>query len=433
MQIQKKVLDPTRVKLTIVADEPTLRAAKDEVLARLAREVKVPGFRAGKVPAGVAEKHVDSSVLQSEVLDLAINRLYSAALDKEKLRPVAQPQVSITKFVPFTTLELTMEVDVVGDVTLPDYKKIKLAKKPVEVTAKDVDDVIKNLQTRLAEKVDVDRAAKDGDQVMIDFKGVDAKTKEPIQGADGKGYPLLLGSNTFIPGFEPNLVGLSADGEKTFTLEFPKDYGVKALQARKVTFTVTVNKVQEVREPKADDDFAAKAGPFKTLKGLKDDIKKQMTSEKQSQAERDYENELLEKLADKTKVAIPEVLINEELDRIKEQQRQNLTYRGQTWQEYLESMGKSEEEYRAETRKPAEMRVKVGLLLSEVADKEQITVTPEEFELRMQLYKGQYGNDEKMQAELEKPENKRAILSRMLTEKTLALLATYAQSGTSKK
>jgi trigger factor len=296
------------------------------------------------------------------------------------------------------------------------------------VSEQDIDEVIETLRTRAAEKKEVNRSAKVGDEVVIDFKGSDQRTKEPVKGADGQSYPLLLGSDTFIPGFEANIVGMKIGETKSFTLTFPKDYGVKALQNRKVIFEVTVSKVQELDKPKLDNTFAAKVGPFKTVKDLRADITKQLQSEKQTEADRDYDNALLDMLADKTTVALPTSLVDDEINRTISQVRQNLAYRGQTWQEYLEERGQTEDEYRDETRVGAERRVKAGLALSEVADQEGITVTAEEFQLHMQLLKGQY-NDRVMQEELEKPENARSILSSMLTEKTVAKLTGYASTA----
>ena len=425
MQIKREQLNLTTVKLTLTADKALLDDTKQAVLKRLGKNMKLSGFRPGHEPLTVVERNADSSVLQSEFLDEVLNRMYGAALEQEKLRPVAQPKVSIQKFVPFTDLEITAEVEVIGDVKLPDYKKIKLAKKAVAVTEKDIDDVVHSLQQRVAEKKEVTRAAKNGDEVIIDFAGRDAKTGDAIKGADGKSYPLTLDSDTFIPGFESNVTGMKPGEQKEFILVFPKDYGVKALQSRKVIFSVTLNKVQEVSLPKADDTFAGKIGPFKTLASLRDDIKKQLVSEKQSEADRAFENELLDKIADKTTVAIPAMLIDEEVNRAEQEVRQNLTYRGQTWQEYLDSIQQTEDAYRASLREPAERRVKAGLVLTEVAEQEGITVTSEEFQLRMQLLKGQYASDKQMQAELEKPENARSILSSMLTEKTIARLSEY--------
>ncbi|HUD10105.1 MAG TPA: trigger factor [Candidatus Saccharimonadales bacterium] len=424
MQVTKKNLADTRVKLSITASSAELDRIKQQVVGKLSKDVKLQGFRAGKAPAGLVEKSLEPSRLQSEFLDEAINMLYVEAANQTKIRPVEQPQVEISKFVPFTTLEFTAEMGTVGEVTLPDYKHIKLDKKSVTITAKDINEVIDRLKVREAEKKEVKRVAKDGDEVTIDFIGVDNKTKEPIAGADGKDYPLLLGSNTFIPGFEPEVVGLKTGDKKTFTITFPNDYNVTSLQNRKVSFTVTAKQVNEATEPKVDDAFAAKVGPFKTLTELKADIKKQLTAERERESESAFENELVNMITLKATVSIPKVLVDEQLESMEQEERQNLTYRGQTWQEHLKVEGITEEQHRERNRGQAEQRVKGGLVLSEIADKEGIIVTPEELEIRLQILKGQY-QDVKMQGELSKPENRRDIMSRLLTEKTLAKLVSY--------
>lgn len=427
MQVQKKKLSETKIQLSIVADKAMLQEVKQQVLRHLAKHVKTQGFRQGKAPLSLVEKQLDPATLQTEFLDEAVNRLYVAALQNEKVRPVSQPEVSLKKFVPFTTLELDATVEAVGEIKLPDYKKVKVAKKVVKVSEKEVDEVVEALRARIAERKEVKRVAKDGDEVVIDFAGVDANTKEPISGADGKGYPLVLGSDTFIPGFEENLIEMKVGDEKSFTITFPKDYGVKALQSRKVTFTVTATKVHEVVKPKVDDAFAEKVGPVKTVADLKADIKQQLEYEQQTQAERDFESEILEKITDQAEVAIPKALIDEEITRVELDEKQNLIYRGQTWEEHLKDEGVTEQEHFEQKRPGAEKNVKAGLVLTEIADKEGITVTPEEIEVRMQVLKGQY-QDKQMQAELSKPENRREISNRMLTEKTLDRLKSYATS-----
>lgn len=425
MQVTKKNLSDTKIQLVLAGDAEQLKKVHNETVSHLAKDARLPGFRQGKAPQGLVEKNLNPATLQSEFLDRALNSLYVTALEEHKLRPVSQPQVKIQKFVPFDALEVEIEVEVVGDIKLADYKKIKLTKKAAKVTAKDIEGVMDQLKKREAEKKDVDRASKDGDQVWIDFKGVDAKTKDAISGADGKDYPLQLGSNTFIPGFEANLVGVKAGEEKTFTLTFPKDYGVKALQNRKVTFTVIVKKVQEVVEPTVDDAFAAKTGPFKTLDELKADVKKQLQTEKDRQTDREYVDELLNKITKESKVAVPAVLIDEQVERLVAEQKQNIVYRGITWQEFLEGQDLTEEKYRKQLLPDAELRVKAGLVLGEIAEAEKITVTPEELEIRIQMLKAQYP-DEKMQAELDKPESRREIISRMVSEKTVDTLVGYA-------
>jgi trigger factor len=424
MQVKRTHPTDTEAVLNIIATPQELDGIKQHTLGHFRNRVKIAGFREGKAPLELIEKNVDEATLQSEFLEEAINQLYVQAVQSEKIRPVTNPEVKITKFVPYTTLEFEVKVAVIGEIKIPDYKKVKKAKPEVKVAADEVKDVIKNLQTRAAEKKDVDRAAKLGDQVYIDFKGTDAKG-EPVPGADGNDYPLVLGSNSFIPGFEENIVGMKAGEEKSFELTFPKDYHAKELAGAKVTFAVTATKVQEVVEPKLDDAFAASIGPFKTVEELKKDIKKQLEVERETEVNRLFENELIGELADKTQVSIPKAIVDEQIDRIEDQERQNLVYRGQTWEEHLTEEGITAEEHHEQKRPEAERGIRASLLLAEIAEAEGLDVTPEELEIRMQLLKGQYP-DQGMQAELDKPENRRDIASRMLTEKTVAKLIDYA-------
>ncbi len=427
MQVKRTNISETEVSLTVVTSDTELQTIKEGVLTKLARSVKLPGFREGKAPLSLVEKNVDESALQSEFLEEAINQLYPQAVLSEKLRPVDRPEISIKKYVPFSTLEFEAKVPVVGEIKLADYKKIKKTPTKAKITSEDVDQVLSSLQKRIAEKNDVARAAKNTDEVWIDFTGVDEKGNK-INGADGKDYPLVLGSNTFIPGFEPELVGKKVGDKTTFTLTFPKDYGVKSMANKKVTFTVQVSKVQEVTEPKLDDDFAAKSGPFTTLKQLKEDIKKQLEVERQQQVDREFESELVREITAKSKVSVPKVLVEEQVDRMLEELKQNLVYRGQTFSEFLDSEGETEESYREKSLAPqAEERVKASLVLTEISEKENLDVTPEELEIRIQLLKGQY-KDQAMQAELDKPENQNDIASRILTEKTVAKLIEYSSS-----
>ncbi len=425
MQVTKEQTGKTKTKLHVVAAAAELATAKQHVLKHLGDNLKLPGFRPGKAPAAVIEKNVDQAAMQSEFLEHAVNDLYVEAIQQQNVRPVGQPQIAVTKFVPYDTLEFTAEVEAVGDIKLPDYKKIKLQPKKVEVTAAEVNEIVDNLRQRGATKQTVKRAAKLGDEATIDFKGVDAKTQEPIDGAEGKAYPLVLGSGSFIPGFEEEVVGLKAGDDKTFDITFPKDYGAASLQNKKVSFTITVSEVKELKEPKLDDDFAASVGPFKTLAELKADIKKQLKAEKQQEADLSFDNELLQKIAEKTDVTVPESLLEDEIDRIEEEEKRSVVQRGQTWQEHLDDEGVTAEQHRGRQRESAELRIKAGLVLGAIADAEDITVTPEELEIRIMLLKNQYPDDA-MQAELEKPENRRDIHSRLMTEKTLSKLREYA-------
>ncbi len=420
MQIKLTHNNPTNVTLSISADAETLNKIKQATVKRLGKNTKVAGFREGKAPMEVIEKNLDQNTLQSEFIDATLNHFYVEAITKENLRVIGQPSVNLKKFVPFTTFDFEITADVLGEVKLADYSKISKTKPSVKVTAKDVNGVLESLRTRSAEKKPSDKPAKDGDEISIDFKGSDSKG-EPVNGAEGKDYPLVLGSNTFIPGFEENLIGLKAKEKKKFTLTFPKSYQVKALQNKKVTFDITVKAVNQLILPKLDDQFAAKAGPFKTLEELKKNIKQQLEIEQQTEVDRKFENELLQEIAKKTTVAIPKAVIDDQIKRIEENEKQNLIYRGQTWQEHLEAEGQTAEQHSESKRPEAEEQVKIGIIIGAIGDKEKINVTPEELEVRMQLLKGQY-QDPKMQAELDSDQGRQDIASRLRSEKIVQKL-----------
>lgn len=424
MRVSRRDNSPTNITLTVEGEAADLEPIHNHVLGHFRHSVKVPGFREGKAPAEMIEKYANQQRLMDEFMEHALNELYRRAVEQEGIRPLSTPNVQLKKFVPYSQLEFEAETEILGPVKLPDYKTIKLAKPKISITAKDIDEVLKSLQTRLAERVDVERAAKNGDELIIDFAGKDKDGKN-IGGAEGKDYPLLLGSKSFIPGFEDNLVGVKAGETKRFEVTFPKDYGVSGLQNQKVDFRAEVKKVQELTPPKIDDTLAKKAGPFATLAELKADIKKQLTAERQQQADNEYQNQLVRQIAQKTQLEVPKGLVAEEIARMEEQEKQNLAYRGQTWQEHLKDEGITEEQHRQRQQPEAQERVKVGLILSEIAEREGLQVTPEELEIRRQILKGQY-QDPQMQAELDKPENQRDIQARLLTEKTLAKLVTYA-------
>jgi trigger factor len=425
MQLKLTQNTPTNITLSITADAENLKKIKENTVKQFnTTSLKIPGFRPGKAPLEVVEKNVNQQELQSAFIDAVLNFYYVQAMTKENIRVVSEPTVDLKKFVPFDTFEFTITVDVLGDVTLADYTKIKKTKKTPTITEKQVNEVIESLRARVSDKKAVDRPAKDGDEAVIDFKGVDEKGKA-VQGAEGKAYPLSLGSKAFIPGFEENIVGVKIGEDKTFTIPFPKDYSVTALQSKKVTFTITLKELSELSLPKVDDEFAAKVGPFKSLADLKVDIKKQLGLEKQNEIDREFETELLREIASKSKVAIPESVIDNQVLRAEEEEKQNIVYRGQTWQEHLDAEGVTEEEHRKKNRKDAEEQVKIGIIIGAIGDKEDIKVDPEELELRIQLLKGQYP-DPAMQAELDKPEGRQDIASRLRSEKIIQKITAYA-------
>jgi len=427
MQITIHPVSKNKTKMTILADKSELDSMKNHILEHhFQKDLKIAGFRQGKVPLSIVEKNVDPNQVQGQFLDEIINDLYSRAISEKKLRVVEQPKIEITKFVPYSQLEFTVEVSILEDIKLPDYKKIKLAPEPKKVATKaEIDEVIERVRTQLAVRKDVDRASKEGDQVWIDFEGADGKGKA-VEGANGKDYPLILGSNTFIPGFETNIIGLGANDSKTFVLKFPKDYHLKALASRDVTFKVDITKVQEIVKPEINDELAVKSGPFKTIDELRADIKQQLEFEKQNALDRDYEADLIKLITEKTNFDIPDPLINSEIEDKLKELKQNLVYRGQTLDEYLTQESISEDELKTKRLRPEAIdRLRHSIVLSEIAGIEGVQVTAAEVDDRISQIKQQYA-DPASQEEMSKPEFKQQIGSRIMAEKTVAQLVKYA-------
>ena len=423
MKITREDKSETEIILNVISDQEEITNARKKVLIKLSKSIKVSGFRQGKVPVSVAEKNLDQTVIDNELIDELVNTLYFKAIEKEKLRPVSRPNIELKKYVPGSILEIDIKINVIGKIKLPDYTKLAVKNTPTKVSTVEIKDVLERLKTQLAEYKIVKRKTKKGDRVWINFEGHDEKN-DLIDGAKGEDYPLLLGSNTFIPGFEENLVGLITGEETIFDLEFPSDYGVKALQSKKVKFNVKINKVEEPSIEIIDDKFAKKIGPFASLEDLKKDIKNQLTIEKENEAQRLFEDDLVKNLAKKSKISIPESLINEEIDNIKKEFKQNLLYRGETFKDYLLNNNLSEEEFINKELYPSALeRLTAGLALSSIAEKEQITVSPKELEERIEMMKKQYSSDTKMLSSLDSADGKRNIVSRMLTEKTIKKLS----------
>lgn len=418
---------PDSVELKIEVDEADIAPLKRQVLQNLGAKLKVKGFREGKAPADVVEKELSSNYVQQQVLEAAINRFYGMAASNEKLRAFDQPEINIESWVPYTELKYTAIVPIIPDFKLPDVSKIKVPLKVEKVADKQIAEVLDRLTLQMAEKKEVKRAAKNGDEAWIDFKGVD-KDGEDIKGADGKEYPLALGSNTFIPGFEDEVVGLKPGDEKTFDITFPKDYHAANLANAKVKFTVKVNKVKEVVKAKIDDELAKKMGPFESLAKLKEDIKKQLEDENQQQAERKHREEALSALVDKTKLTPPAKLVESIAESIRRDFMQNLLQRGLTKQEYLKQQKQTEEEFEKTDVMPnAEKRAKTSLVLAELADAEKIQVSKDELEKTHEGMKERYKDNADMLKALDSPEARGDIANQILTEKTIEHLVKKVQ------
>jgi len=422
MKTTVKNLSETKVQVTIIVDATELADAGKVALVKLSNSVKVPGFRSGKVPASVAAKHVDPQALQEQLMDDAISKAVAEAFTAEKIQALERPTVDITKYVPGESLEFVAEVDVLPAVKLGDYKKLTAKAGKVSIDNSEIDEILGRMQTGLAEKQEVSRPAELGDETLIDFVG--KKGDVAFDGGTGTDYTLKLGSNQFIPGFEEAIVGHSAGEQFDVDLAFPDDYHAKELAGEAVTFVVTLKKLIALELPAIDDELAKKAGPFESLKELKDDIKREVTAQKEKELGEKLRDDLISELIEKSTVPVPEILVEDQMRSIEQDFAQNLSYRGLDLDTYLTSNGfPNEEEWRKKEVKPAaERRTQAGLVLSELSKAEKIAATDEEIDEHVAIHRKQYESNPETLKQFDTPEVRRDIANHFITEKTIERL-----------
>lgn len=419
MNTKVKYLSDTRVTVTITVGAPELAAAEQVALKKLAKDVKVPGFRKGHVPLEVVAKHVEPSALAQETLENALSRAVAESFIDNKLQVLERPEVDVKKFVPNEMLEFVAEADILPEIKLGDYMKLKAKKAAIKVDAHDIDEVIERIQRGIAEKKESKDAAADGDETIIDFVG--KKDGEAFEGGTGKEYPLTLGSSSFIPGFEEAIVGHKAGETFEVPLAFPKDYHAKHLAGQKVVFEVTIQKVNKIVLPELNDEFAAKAGPFTSLEELRGDIEREIAAQKEREATDELKDDLVKQLVAKSKVSVPKVLLEDQIRSIEQDLTQNLMYRGQTLEQYFEERGYEDRDawVAGEAQEAAENRIKAGLVLAELSKVLKIEATADELAEQINQYKTQYANNPDMAKRFDEPEIQREVANRLITEKTV--------------
>lgn len=416
MKTTVKKLSDTRIEVTAVLDAEDLKAPREKAIERLAKEVKVEGFRKGKTPAKVAEKFIPENDINSLAADIAVRTTVIAAFAEHQKSPLAIPEVKVTKYVPGESLEYTATADILPDAKVGDYKKLGVKKETVKVAAKDINDVLNNIAKSFADKKVVKRAAKEGDEVIIDFVG--KKDGKAFNGGSAKDYHLGLGSHSFIPGFEEGVVGHESGDKFDLELTFPEDYGVADLAGAKTVFEVLLKQVNEVVEAKIDDELAKKCGPFKTLDELKADIEKNIKAQSEHRIEEKYKDDLIAALVAKSKVSAPEILIEDQMRFIKDDLTRNAASRGMTFEEYTKEAG----DWEKEARKIAETRVKASLVLQLLARDEKITVEDELVDAKIAELRDVYKKSPEALKNLKDPNVRMDIKNRMIIEKTIDLI-----------
>lgn len=424
MKTKLKNISDVKVELTISLGAEELKAAEQVALTKLAKEVKIEGFRKGKAPLEMVVAQVDTNLLNQETLENALSKSVAEAFLKEKVQAINRPEVDVKKFVPGTELEFTATTEIMPKVELGDYKKLGVKKEAIKVSKKEVKETIERILKNFAEKKKVEREAKNGDEIIIDFLG--KKDGVAFDGGKAEKFPLELGSKSFIPGFEEGLVGKKAGDELSLDLEFPKDYHAKDLAGAKVIFEVKIHEVRENVEPEINEEFLSKLGDFKTKEEFEKQIEEDLKTQKQAEADEKFKDELVKKLAEVSKVPVPEILLEDQKHSIEIDMQQNLMYSGLSLEDYLERMGKTREEWlEKDVKEAAEMRVKSGLALAELSKVEKVESSIEELDARIAQLKEQYGNSKEVQKQLSSDDVRRNLANQILTEKTIDLLVKF--------
>lgn len=362
-------------------DAETFDAAINKAYLKAKKSISVPGFRKGKAPRMIVEAMYGASVFYEDAVELLALDAFQAGMDECKDRTVGDPAITNYNVTDDKALTIDFEVALYPDVTLGDYKGISAYKSPVEITDEDVDKELQAVRKRNERIVTVEREAKEGDTVNLDFEGF--KDGVPFDGGKGEGQDLVLGSGTFVPGFEEQLVGMKTGDEKEIDITFPEDYH-KDLAGAAVVFKVKINEVKESELPELDDEFAKDVSEFDTLDDYKASIKTRLEESRSKDAETAFKNKVMAKAVENTTVTIPSVMVDERVNQIIADYARNCAMQGMTVEQYFGMMGIDEKMFRTYIRPSAENDVKTELMLEKIVETENIEVSEEEIEEQYQ-------------------------------------------------
>ena len=415
--------DKASVTLTITTDGQFIDPYKQAVLKRLKKDLKVDGFRPGHAPDNIVVRELGEARVQAEVLEEVIEHAFTNQSREQKIEALGSPSIQLKKFVPYTELEFTAEVPVMPEIKF-DYSKLKVKKEKVKIEPAKVDEAIETLRKQMAKRVATNKPIKKGDEISFDFEG--KRDGKPVEGASAKNHTMTVGEGTFIPGFEENLIGLKDKEDKTFTVTFPKDYHSKDLQGAKVEFSVKINSVYDVELPEVNAEFAKTVGGKATVKDLKEDVEKVLTEQEQEQADKHYENQLIEEMLNKVKFDVPEQLIADQVAQLESEMDKNLHNAGLDRKKYMEMQKRTEDDLKKEVNAEADRRVRGALLLRDVIKRYDIAVSEIELEQEIAKMAEQYKSDPKIQEELTHDHFKEDLRNHLLTRKAVAKLTEFA-------
>lgn len=384
----ERVANEATIKIELPAAEVNKGFAK--AVQKIAGQVNIPGFRKGKAPRNILERHVGKEAIQQEAFEIVANDCYRKAMADEKLIPVSDPAVKESKFEENTDMELTLTITLKPEPKLGEYKGLSVEKKEAVVTDEQVDAAVEELRKRGSKMVVApDAVIMKGDFAIIDFAGtVDG---EPFSGGEGKGYPLEVGSGSFIPGFEEQLVGLKAGDSADVDVTFPEEYFVKELAGKEAVFKVNVQDVKRKELPELNDEFVAANSNFTTVEELKADYREKMQKHAEEQSETDYERDLIQKAVANAEFEVPEIMVEERVSQMIEELKMNLESRKMNLDMYMKYSGLDMEKMRENYKATAIENVKTDLVLDAIAKAENIQVGMEDVDAELANIASQNG------------------------------------------
>lgn len=419
MNITSKKLPKSQVELTIEMPVEELGKYLDLAAQKISKEKKIAGFRPGKAPYEIIKQQVGEMAIYQEALDPVIRDTLLKAIEQEKLKVVGQPQVDIEKLAAGNPVIYKATVSLMPSVKMKDYKNAKVKPAKIEVGKEKIDKTLEELQKMRAKESAQDKAVEMGDKAVIDFSIY--LDKVPIEGGQHKDYPMYLGENFFVPGFEEKIIGMKKGEEKEFELKFPKDYFQKMIAGKMADIKVKVKDVFKVEKPELNDEFA-KMINFETIEKLKEQIEKNIGEEEQFKDEQRMEMEIFDQIIKQTEFdEFPEILIQSELDKMISELKYNVSQQGVEFEDYLNSVKTSIADLRKNFIPQAEKRLKISLILREIALLEKISADEKDIEAEIEKLLKAYP-DEESKKNIESEEYKHYLENSLVNQKTVGKL-----------
>lgn len=416
--------------LTVETDEQSVQDALDQAFKKVVKQVNVPGFRKGKVPRSIFEKRFGVEVLYQDALDILLPKAYEEAVEETGIVPVDRPEIDIEQLEKGKTLIFKATVTVKPEVELGEYKglEVEVDEEEFSVKSEDVDKELERMQKQQGQLEPVEEGTvENGDRVIIDFEGfVDG---EAFEGGKAEQYTLEVGSGSFIPGFEDQLIGMKAGEEKEIEVTFPEEYHVDELKGKPATFKVKLHEIKRMNLPELDDEFAQDVSEFDTLDELKADIEKNLKEKAEKEKENHIRNELVEKATQNATVEIPEVMVENETENMLRQFEQRLMYQGLNLETYSQFTGQDQDALKDQFKEDAEKRVRADLVLEAIAKEENIDATDEEIEEEIKQMAQETGREaDEVRRILESQGALDSVKDQLRMKKTIDLLVSNSKN-----